>query len=249
VQRSQTTKTGEEGNEMTMASNTLEGTITQEVEKEIYTQVFRTSKFATFNEKWVSLGNGTDLFDVARGTVAVIGKRSNTAEAFDEFELQGKPNVKPLVQVSASPENPWLKNVISPMLYDLYPYDPEIKMEWRQPEDLGVKPLKGVKLSNNVDLFKLTDANVTSGTAPSKSGTVLIGYYLSYYSFWDYSELINKVSAKYLDNWTTRPEGVKRLFSVRGYTDLLEGNYPVDVVYTLPGTNQVTFRGQVQIKF
>jgi hypothetical protein len=249
VQRNETKTDNGDGNEMSMASNTLEGTITQEVEKEIYSQVFRTSKFATFNEKWTSLGNGTDQFDVAKGNIAVIGKRVNTTEAFDEFELQGKENIEPLVQVSASPENPWLKNVISPLIYDSYPYDSEIKIEWRKPEVLGVKPLKGVKLSNSVEMFKLTDANVSSGTASSKSGSVLVGYYVSYYSYWDYSELINKVSARYLDNWGSRPESVKRLMAATGYTDLLQGNYPVDIIYTLPGTNQVTFKGQTQIKF
>jgi hypothetical protein len=249
VQRSEVKQNAGDENEMSVQSNTLSGTITQDVEKEIYSQAFRTSKFSTFNEKWTSLGNGNDLFDVATGNVAVIGKRSNTLETFDEYELVGKKNVQPLVQVSASPENTWLKNIIFPLMYDLYPYDADIKIEWRNPDQLGVKPLKGVKLTNNMDLFKLTDDNVTAGIAPSKSGNVLIGYYLSYYTYWDYSELLNKVSAKYLDNWSSRPAGVKKLLSATGYTDLLEGYYPVDVVYTLPGTNKVTFKSQILIKF
>jgi hypothetical protein len=249
VQRTEVAVDAGEGNEMTTNSNTLEGTVTQNVEKEIYASVFRASQFATFSEKWASLGNGQDAFDVAKGNVAVIGKRMNIVESFDEYEVIGKEGMEPLVQVTASPENAWLKNIIAPLLYDLYPYDNDIAIEWRKPDVLGVKPLKGVKLTNSIDNFKLTDANVMAGKASATNGSVLIGYYLSYYTYWDYNELLNKASAKYLNNWSNRPAGVKRLMADTGYTDLLEGNYPVDIKYTLPGADKPSFTTQTSIKF
>jgi hypothetical protein len=234
---------------MTTNSNTLEGTVTQNVEKEIYASAFRASQFSTFSEKWSALGSGQDAFDVAKGNVAVIGKRLNIAESFDEYELSGKEGMQPLVQVTASPDNTWFKTIISPLLYDLYPYDNDIVIDWRKPDVLGVKPLKGVKLTNSIDIFKLTDANVTAGKAPTTNGSVLIGYYLSYYTYWDYNDLLNKASAKYLNNWNSRPAGVKRLMADVGYTDLTEGNYPVDIKYTLPGADKPNFATQVSIKF
>jgi hypothetical protein len=249
VQRQQVTVDAGEGNEMTTNSNTLEGTVTQNVEKEIYASAFRASQFSTFSEKWAALGNGQDAFDVAKGNVAVIGKRMNAQESFDEYELVGKEGMAPLVQVAASPNNTWLKNTISPLLYDLYPYDKDITIDWRNPDVLGVKPLKGVKLTNSIDVFKLTDSNVTAGRVPATSGSVLIGYYLSYYVFWDYNDLLNKASAKYLNDWNSRPAGVKRLMVDAGYTDLLEGSYPVDIKYTLPGADKPNFTTQVSIKF
>lgn len=249
VQRQEVTVDAGEGNEMTTASNTLEGTVTQSVEKEIYTSAFRASQFATFAEKWTALGSGYDAFDVAKGNVAVIGKRMNTAESFDEYELMGKEGMEPLVQVTASPNNTWFKTIISPLLYDLYPYDNDIVIDWRKPEVLGVKPLKGVKLTGSVEPFKLTDSNVAAGNTPPTKGSVLIGYYLSYYVYWDYNDLSNKASAKYINNWNSRPEGVKRLMAETGYTDLLEGNYPVDIKYTLPGAEKPNFTTQVSIKF
>lgn len=249
VQRAEVTVDAGEGNEMTANSNTLEGSVTQNVEKEIYASVFRASQFATFSEKWTSLGNGQDAFDVAKGNVAVIGKRMNIVESFDEYELMGKEGMEPLVQVTASSENAWFKNIISPLLYDLYPYDSDITIEWRKPNVLGIKPLKGVKLTNSIDNFKLTDANVTAGKASATNGSILIGYYLSYYAYWDYNELLNKASGKYLNNWGSRPAGVKRLMADTGYTDLLEGNYPVDIKYTLPGADKPSFTTQTSIKF
>jgi len=249
VQRQQVTVDAGDGNEMTANSNTLAGTVTQNVEKEIYSSAFRASQFSTFGEKWLALGSGQDAFDVAKGNVAVIGKRMSITESFDDYELHGKEGMEPLVQVVASPDNVWFKNVISPLLYDLYPYDNDITISWRKPDVLGIKPLKGVKLTGSVDPFKLTDSNVTAGKAPATSGSVLIGYYLSYYAYWDYNELLNKASAKYLDNWGSRPAGVKRLMTDTGYTDLLEGSYPVDVKYTLPGAEKPNFTTQVSIKF
>ncbi len=249
VQRADVTAEGQGENEVTTTSNTLEGTVTQNVEKTIYSSFFRASQFNTFREKWAALGNGTDAFDVAVGNIAVIGKRSNTTETFDEFELTGKDDMEPLVRVAASPENPWLKNIMSPLIYDLYPYDNDIEIYWRDPDELGVKPLKGVKLTNSTESFVLNDEYVEAGRVPSTNGNVLVGYYLSYYVFWDYNDLVNQASAKYYDNWNAMPAGVKRIMSATGYTDLLKGNYPVDIKYILPGTDKPNFETQVSIKF
>lgn len=249
LKRSEVQLSSDTDNQVTTNSNTLQGSITQSVEKEIYSSVFRTSQFSTFRDKWAALGNGNDDFDVARGNVAVIGKRMNTNESFDEFELQGKEGMEPMVQVIASTENTWFKTIISPLLYDLYPYDNDVEIVWRNPATLGVKPLKGVKLTNSISDFKLTDDNVTTGRAPVTNGTMLIGYYLSYYTYWDFNDLSNQVSKKYYDSWTARPEGVRRLMNVVGYTDLMTGSYPVDVKYVLPGASQPSFATQVSIKF
>lgn len=249
VHRSDLMVQSDEDTEISIASTTLEGAITQSVEKDIYASVFRTSQFPRFNNKMNAINMSEDMFDVARGNVAVIGKRLHTQETLDEFELRGKEGGQPLVQVIASPENHWFKTIISPALYDLYPHDKEIEIEWRDPTVLGVKPLKGVKLTSDMGNFQLTDMEVAAGRAAEKRGSMLIGYYLSYYAFWDYEDLLNKAAKKYLDNWKTRPEGIRRLLATTGYTDLLEGEYPVDITYTLPGINEVTYKDQLSIKF
>jgi len=249
VQRSEVRLDGGKDNEVTVNSNALEGTLSQNVDKDIYTSAFRSSQFGTFGEKWESLGRGRDQFDVALGHVAVIGKRVDTEEAFDEFELTEKETSPALVQFVASPENEWFKNIISPLLYDLYPYDPDVSIHWRKPEVLGIKPLKGVDISNSIESFRLTDNDIAAGTAPGKRSSVLMAYYLSFYCYGDYQDLVDAASAKYLDNWSARPEGVKRLLAATGYTDLLEGNYPVNVSYTLPGAQTPSYQNQVSIKF
>lgn len=249
VHRSDVKVASEEDNEISIASTTLEGTITQSVEKDIYATAFRTSQFPRFKDKMAAISKTEDMFDVAKGYVAVIGKRLHTQETLDEFELHGKEGVQPLVQVIASPETRWFKNIISPALYDLYPHDKDVEIIWRDPAVLGVKPLKGVSLTSDMGKFQLTDLEVAAGRVAEKRGSMLIGYYLSYYAFWDYKDLQNKASEKYLDNWKSRPEGIRRLLAITGYTDLLEGQYPVDITYTLPGINEVTYKDRISIKF
>jgi len=46
-----------------------------------------------------------------------------------------------------------------------------------------------------------------------------------------------------------RPEATRRLLSAQQFTDLLPGNYPVQVQYMLPGTHKVTSTKQIQISF
>ena len=251
VKRTTVQLAGGDGNEVATSSNMLQGSIKQNVEKDIYKTVFRTSQYSTFRDKWAALGmnGGQDLFDIATGNIAVIGKRALTTEAFDEFELRGNNRINPLIEIKASPENAWMKNSISPLLYDLYPYDKDVTISWRETSELGLKPLKAVTLSNNVNDFRLTDAEIASGVTTIKNASVMIGYYLSFYTFWDYSELLNKAAGKYLDNWGARPEGVKRLLAATGYTDLVAGQYPVEITYTLPGETTPTFTTEVAIKF
>lgn len=247
-----TLSTGNDENTAVTRNNRLEGSLAQNVEKDIYGSAFRTSKFATAAEKLERLRHGTNLLDVARGNVAVIGKRSESSETLDAFEINGAgKHTAPLVQVVASPENAWYKNTIYPLLYERYGQDPAVTVaDWREAAVLGTPPLKGVKLYSNYsrDGYRLDENQAGSGVAPAQAGTVLFAYYLSYYAFFDYDELRNKAARKYLATGQA-PEGVRRLLSAQGYTDLLDGEYPVEVNYTLPGTNQVTSRQTVMIKF
>jgi hypothetical protein len=249
VKRSEVAKAAGDGNETTVASNTLEGTVTQDVEKEIYSTAFRTSQFGKFEEKIVLLENGNDLHDIAVGMTAIIFKRSSLKETFDDIELRGKDESAPLIQITATADNPWMKDHIAPVIYDTYPVNEDMKLEWRDPAELGVKPLKGVVLVNEGEQkYKLSDANLTAGFAPAKSGTVYLGYFVSYYATHDYSELLNKAAAIATSNANV-PAGVRTILAGK-YWDLIKGySYPVEITYMLPGATHPNFRKQVTIKY
>ena len=44
----------------------------------------------------------------------MIRKRMSTVESFDDYDLTGTDAMAPLVQVTASPDNAWFKNIMSP---------------------------------------------------------------------------------------------------------------------------------------
>jgi hypothetical protein len=240
---------GEAGNEVNVASNSLEGTLTQNIEKSIYNSGFRTSKFNTFNEKWAALTAPQDLFDIAIGNIAMIGKAFTAQESFDDFEIKGfADHHQELVHVSAGPEASWLQQKIGPMLYDTYPVEASVTITNRPTDSLGLKPLGAVRLYNVQGSYVLSDVNLSSGTAVAKGGQVKFLYYLSSISFWDFDELRSK-AAKLVINHKPVTAGVTKLLSYTGYVDLLPGSYPVDVSYVLPGINQVTTRKQMNIQF
>ena len=234
-------------NEISKTSNTLTRTITQDVSTSIYRSTFRTSKFSTFEEKWTSFGPMADMFDIATGNIAVIGKRG-AGETFDELELSGRKESSPLVQVEATSDTRWLQEHMSPVMYDNYPIANSVTLTWRDPSVLGIQPLKGVRLANNVDSYTLTENEVAVNNSASKLGQISIGYYLSYYVFRDLNELKNKAAKAYLNDWNKAPDAVRKLL-IQPYVDLEPGIYPVNVSYVLPGINRQTFKKQISIKF
>jgi len=250
ISRSQVTTAAGDGNEASVTSNTLQGTITQDAEKEIYSTDFRTSQFGKFEEKIALLeSNGSDLHDIAEGMTAIIFKRSSLKETFDDIELRGKDESSPLIQVTATADNPWMREHVAPVIYDNYPIREDMKIEWRNPAVLGVKPLKGVVLVNEGEKkYKLADDNVTAGFAPAKSGTVYLGYFVSYYAVHDFSELSNKAGAIILSG-SGAPAGAKAILAAKWWDLIKDYNYPVEITYTLPGATQPNFKKQVTIKY
>jgi len=114
---------------------------------------------------------------------------------------------------------------------------------------LGVKPLKGVVLVNEGEKkYKLADDNVTAGFAPAKSGTVYLGYFVSYYAVHDFSELSNKAGAIILSG-SGAPAGAKAILAAKWWDLIKDYNYPVEITYTLPGATQPNFKKQVTIKY
>jgi hypothetical protein len=204
---------------------------------------FRTSKYATFREKMDAASNTMDLMDIATNYVPVIGKRFDSYETFDKFDLSGDGDkTGSLLIASAVPANNWLQNKVVPLLYQSYPLDETIKIERRNVAQMGTIPLKAVSVFNNdPGVYQLTADAVNAGSAPAMSGRFRIMYFLSYVTYQDYHELLSKAVAKYLSgNNQGAPPAIQQLLSTT-YPEI-EANqqYGVEVGYRLPGTNTVT---------
>lgn len=245
-----TSTTGNDDNSVSITTKNLTSILTQNIEHDIYNSAYRTSNYATFNDKWNNMSNAQDLFDIAQGNLYVIAKRANIAETFDEVELFGKDSLTPsMIQSVALTSSDWYNNIQNPLLYQLYGTS-GLYISWREANDKGIGPLKAVTLSNiNADAdYALSNNDLQNGFANAKGGSLLMGYYLSYYAFRDFIDLRNTAANKYI-NGGMLDEAAKRLLNAKGYTDLLPGYYPVQVQYILPGTKKVTTTEVMNVKF
>lgn len=250
--RTQTAQTsGDADNSVTITNNNLSGTITQDLEHNIYNNFFRTSNYAAFSDKWNSLNTWQDLFDIATGNLYVIAKRSSAQETFDHAELYGKNSqTQALIQTTALPSVAWYSAVQNPLLYEMYGSS-GLHVSWRDEKDKGVGPLKAVNWRNlgvQGD-YSLTGDDLQNSYANAKGGQLQLEYYLSWYAFQDFIDLRNAAAYQYINLNGKVGEATRRLLNAQNFTDLLPGNYPVQVQYTLPGTNKVTTTRQIQIRF
>lgn len=243
--------TGNDDNAVTVTTNNLNGTISQDLDHTLYNNFFRTSNYATFNEKWNSLNSWHDLFDIATGNLYVLARRGSAQETFDHAELHDKDTLTTaLVQTMALPSPAWYSNIQNPLLYELYG-STGLHLTWRNENDKGVGPLKAVNWRNlgaPAD-YSLTSDEVQSSYANAKGGQLQLEYYLSWYAFQDFIDLRNAAARQYIDKNGNVDEATRRLLTAQNFTDLLPGNYPVQVQYTLPGTHRVTSANQLQISF
>ena len=251
--RTQQTQTSGNGdNSVSLTSNNLNGTITQDLEKNLYNSFFRTSTFAAFSDKWNELNSWQDLFDITNGNLYVIAKRSSTRETFDHLEMVGKDEFTPaLVQTVALPSPGWYSNIQNPLMYELYGTS-GLRLNWRDEKDKGVGPLKAVNWRNlgGTSDYSLTADDVQNSYANSIGGQLQLEYYLSWYAFQDFIDLRNAAAYQVISlNGNNVPEATSRLFNAQRFTDLLPGDYPVQVQYTLPGTHTVTTTKVLQLKF
>ena len=240
----QSTTTQEDDNETTISQKTLKGVALAATETSLMESAFRTSKYASFREKMNATSNTMDVMDIATDYVPVIGKRFDSYETFDKFELSGDGNkTAPLLFARAVPNSTWLQNKIIPLIYQQYPMDNDITIEQRDVKLLGSPPLLAVSVFNNdPGTYQLTGEATNAGTAQTMPGRFRVMYFLSYVSYRDYQELLSKAVAKYLSGQTGQamPAGISQLMSTT-YPDMeLNQQYSVELNYRLPGVNTVT---------
>jgi hypothetical protein len=238
-----TTIQDDDDNVTTVTQKTLKGVALASTETSLMESAFRTSKYATFREKMSAASNSMDVMDIATDYVPVIGKRFDSYETFDKFDLSGDGDkTSSLLFASAATNNNWLQNKIIPLLYQQYPLDANIKIEYRNVAQMGTVPLKAVSVYNNdPGVYQLTPDAIQAGSAPAMSGRFRIMYFLSYVTYQDYHELLSKAVSKYLSgNNQAVPAAIQQLLATR-YPEI-EANqqYGVEVGYRLPGTNTVT---------
>jgi hypothetical protein len=228
-----------------VTTNQLSGTIASEGETELHSYAFRSSIYATFNEKLSNFTNWRTGYAIDKTLMSVLDIEAFMQETFDQFELHGRgTDFAPLVYAEAEMGNPWLDTHVNPTVYELYNSVPGISLD-RDINTLGLFPLKAMPIINfGEDRYTLQN---NQGDAVAKSGEIAIRYFIPHYVYVDFCELRNKAATLYIGK-TSIPTYAQRLLAGT-IDDIYHGDYPFKVNYRLPGLNTITTSKKFKIVY
>jgi len=228
-----------------VASNQLSGSIASEGETVLNSYAFRSSIYATFNDKLNNFTSWRVGYAVDKTLMGLLDIEASMRETFDAFELNGRgTDFAPLVYAEAEMGNPWLDSHVNPTVYELYNSVPGLALD-RNTNTLGIFPLKAMPIVNfGEDGYTLQNSQ---GNATAKSGEIAIRYFIPHYVYIDFCELRNKAAALYLGK-TSIPAYAQRLLA-GSIDDIYRGQYPFKVNYRLPGLNTITTSKEFKIVY
>jgi hypothetical protein len=245
TQQTTTTTIEEEGDTTSVTTNSLRGMALSENAILVYQLAFRSSRFNSFKEKILAQRGAQDLFDISNNVQPIIGKRYDSDEAYDRFDLEGTTSiaVRPLVQVAASEDNEWLQTKVSPLLYDPYGTFNSLQIGLdRDTSIFGLKPLRAMEIYNNdvAGSFELTDGEMGEVIVPGKTSRVRYMYFINHFSNIDHNYMRRKAVEKFIDGGTGSPEPVRALI-LNTFPEMPAGKtYNIKMQYVLPGINTVS---------
>lgn len=212
-------------------SNTAEGTITKDGERDLLIYSFRTSVYDTFEDKMDDMNKKDDLYnhvDYPYG-LTLLAKIDNQ-ESFDLLELKGSvySGNKPLVVASAIVDDSYYKNQIYPLLYQGYPFEGTISVS-RDVEKVGVPPVEGVEpMSWYLTYLENDFTGEINQYNPYR-------YNLTHYYLKDYEDLSYQLVTSDLA-WENNERYSKLITEAFPY--MRKGTYKTQFKYVLPGQVQ-----------
>ena len=230
-----------QASEVTTAERNIQGTLAVVDTKTLYAYGFRTSRYPTFSAKVDAMhGQYTTSGIVHDLLIYQVGALVSMPEVLDEAELSGTHGQPPLVTMSADLTNTWFTDYINPLLYEYYPVDTRVTVDWRSAEEAGVPPVYSVVPEQRVTAPRLASNQLYSGSASAVSGEIKFHYQLPTYTYRDHQNLQLKAINRYAGVHTSRiPTGASRLLYDR-YQNFMDGNYQIKLEYRLPGSREVT---------
>ncbi|PWS28685.1 hypothetical protein DHW03_02225 [Pedobacter yonginense] len=224
--------------DLTVSTKKIEGTLSNAEERNIYSMNFRTSIYDTFSEK---IDRGTNVYSFTwalSNGVHEMGYVFNTKEQFDDYEMNDEqPNN--LIKMEADlTGNSWYDTHIRPLLYDN-----SLDITWRNPEKLGLPPLKAMYLRNE---NLITGLKYVAGQSATPGKVALI-YNLPLYISGDYYQTQSNIVNAYAMGRTLNISEMMRTIVTTPFTPVRKGPYAFKVSYVLPGINKTTTVKQLVI--
>ncbi|RAW02134.1 hypothetical protein DQQ10_06185 [Pseudochryseolinea flava] len=220
-----------------LTTKQIEGELKSLEVKSIYSSVFRTSKYNTFNEKMtnMSLGSGTRI-PVAPDIFQLAGYIKGD-ELWDKAELDGLMNAEKLIQFEAVlTGNDWYEKYVFPLVYDGYPLLGKMTLSKRHNILLtGIPPLKDI-YTENVKEKLYIDAEGRSINDQPFTMEYLV-YNLGESVYWDYKDLQLQVVNYIVDHPLSNSIRFQK-FLTDPVPYLRYGPYRFKVKYVIPGINR-----------
>jgi hypothetical protein len=239
VSKKETTEKIAEGSEISVQTNEAKGTIEYNQEKQLYNLNFRTSRFGKFEDKIRTLSVtgmwGKRIYNL----VYTLGVNFTSEELFDKYEIEGSTGSKPLVQMIACTNNHWNGKEIYPLLYEGYPWHPDVSLKWRIGDTYGIPPVKNVNsISQDQNDKILSESEIQNSLLQLFNGKTTFLDDRSFVSYQDYLDLLSSSAANYL---TIKDDRLNTLLN-NVYPDIFlsKNKIKVEVRYYLPGQDQYT---------
>ena len=250
VVRTESEVTLADADNVTTAERNIEGVLAIADIETLYSYGFRTSQYNTFSAKVEAMyGQQTTSGIVQDIVIFKVGALLSMPEVWDETELQGTHGQPALVKMYADLSNPWFADHMVPLLYEHYPVNTKVVIDWRTPTVAGVPPIYSVVPELRATAPTLTAVQITSGSAPRVAGDIKIHYQLPTYTYKDHRHLRLKAINHYVGSkMSSLPTGARRLVNDE-YQNFLDGTYPVKLEYQLPGTRQSTTTKTINIRW
>ena len=227
-----------------IASKKAEGEIVTLQEQVLYKAFLRTSKYNTFNEKinGMTISSGWTKPDDRGQAIHILGTNISAKEYFDEGELKGVNESKALVSIVANLQNNnFYNNKVYPLVYEDYTSltVPAARLESRD-MSLGVPPVKAtyIKQYPAFDGF-VSDQDFATAAQSNAVMSANFIYELPYYMKADYYDLQMKTSWYYTYQQGVLTDRRRRILETV-FPVIIQGNYDVDITYTLPGIDVIT---------
>lgn len=235
VKESIATANLEDENMLETRSQTAEGTIKRIDEKNIINFHLRTSQYNSFTEKINAFSFSRGWNWSIRTGVYELGSTGIGSEYFDDYEIKGNERygVKPLIYFTADLDgNEYYIKDMYPLVYKDYPFD-GFSIKWRNPQELGVVPVKGILMRQNIYNVLLEPSDITRGTPMKSWEKSAVIYNLSHYYNKDFYELQLNVAAKFSRTGTLNRRSMDILTT--SFPKLRKGDYKLKIGYLLPG--------------
>ncbi len=234
---SQNLDKSEEGNEVSVRSNTLSGTAIKAVDRDLLDYKFRTSEYTTFDKKMKAVNKDDDLYvQIPFPYGLALSTQIDPVEPFDITELEGSAysGHEPLLVATAILEDSYYKNHIYPLLYQEYPLENRFSVT-RDTEKVGVPPIEGVEPLS----WYLTSIENDLPTH-SYNDFLPYRYNLTLYYLQDFEDLRIQIINSDI-SWVRKNEYYYDLV-VKSFPHMRKGNYKTKLEYKLPGQLQYTAR-------